>query len=86
MSVLLGLCAVLLGIVSLGSPASCGTPKKGSTFCNPMDVDYRFSIENVGYREAADPVVVYFKGDYYLFASKYGGLLVFQRLSELDVC
>jgi hypothetical protein len=38
-----------------------------------MDIDYRFSIENVGNREAADPVVVFFKGDYYLFASKSGG-------------
>lgn len=45
-----------------------------STFCNPMDLSYRFTI-NKGYsfREAADPTMVSYKGDYYLFASKTGG-------------
>ena len=37
---------------------------------NPMDLNYRFQS---GYREAADPVCEYFKGKYYLFASKSGG-------------
>ena len=39
-----------------------------------MDLSYRFTI-NKGYsfREAADPTMVSYKGDYYLFASKTGG-------------
>jgi hypothetical protein len=45
-----------------------------NTFCNPLNIDYRFSIESgASYREAADPTVVLFQDDYYLFASKSGG-------------
>ncbi|MCL1932614.1 MAG: family 43 glycosylhydrolase [Candidatus Azobacteroides sp.] len=40
---------------------------------NPIELNYRFQFENPGYREAADPVCEYFKGKYYLFASKSGG-------------
>ncbi|MDR3217386.1 MAG: hypothetical protein LBU22_00140 [Dysgonamonadaceae bacterium] len=40
---------------------------------NPMDLSYRFQFQDPGYREAADPVCEYFKGKYYLFASKSGG-------------
>lgn len=43
------------------------------TFCNPLDLDYRLQPDNPLRREAADPVCVFFKGDYYLFASKSGG-------------
>ncbi|HSR19176.1 MAG TPA: family 43 glycosylhydrolase, partial [Ignavibacteriaceae bacterium] len=46
------------------------TPK---TFCNPMNLNYRFMSDAVDAREAADPVMVLFKGDYYLFASHSGG-------------
>jgi hypothetical protein len=40
---------------------------------NPMNLNYRFQFESPSYREAADPVCEYFKGKYYLFASKAGG-------------
>jgi len=40
---------------------------------NPMNLNYRFQFDDPGYREAADPVCEYFKGKYYLFASKSGG-------------
>lgn len=48
------------------------TPK---TFCNPVNLNYRFmKIDGgEGIREAADPVVVSFKDRYYLFASKSSG-------------
>ncbi len=46
----------------------------GSTFCNPLNLDYRFAVGDIEkHRTAADPVVVTYKGDYYLFASKSGG-------------
>lgn len=46
-----------------------------TTFCNPLNLNYRFmKIEGgEGIREAADPVVVPFKDEYYLFASKSSG-------------
>ncbi|MDZ7371633.1 MAG: family 43 glycosylhydrolase, partial [candidate division KSB1 bacterium] len=36
-------------------------------------MNYRFMVDAVDAREAADPVMVLFKGDYYLFASRSGG-------------
>jgi hypothetical protein len=48
---------------------------------NPMDLNYRFQFSDPGYREAADPVCEYFKGKYYLFASKSGGYW-----SSTDLC
>ncbi len=45
-----------------------------STFCNPMDLSYRFMVDKqTSRREAADPSMVLHRGTYYLFASKTGG-------------
>ena len=47
-----------------------------SIVSNPMNLNYRFQPNEPNtpaYREAADPVCEYFKGKYYLFASKSGG-------------
>ncbi|MDR2679864.1 MAG: family 43 glycosylhydrolase, partial [Tannerella sp.] len=44
-----------------------------SIVANPMNLNYRFQFNDPGWREAADPVCEYFKGKYYLFASKSGG-------------
>lgn len=38
-----------------------------------MNLNYRFMVDAVDAREAADPVMVLFKDDYYLFASRSGG-------------
>lgn len=45
------------------------------TFCNPLNLDYRFMkiAGGEGIREAADPVVVTFENRHYLFASKSSG-------------
>jgi hypothetical protein len=40
------------------------------TFCNPLNLNYRFCIDIPSRREAADPVMVLYKNEYYLFASK----------------
>ncbi|WP_282080415.1 family 43 glycosylhydrolase [Aquimarina algiphila] len=44
-----------------------------TTICNPLDISYRFAIDDPSRREAADPTVVLYKEEYYLFASKSGG-------------
>lgn len=48
-----------------------------NTFCNPVNVNYNFwpqaGATPPSYREAADPGIVVYKGDYYLFASHSGG-------------
>ncbi|HAH25317.1 MAG TPA: carbohydrate-binding protein [Prolixibacteraceae bacterium] len=45
----------------------------GQTYCNPLNLSYRFSLDQPSRREAADPTIVLYKDNYYLFASKAGG-------------
>ena len=43
------------------------------TFCNPVNLSYRFTLDKPSRREAADPTIVWYKDRYFLFASKSGG-------------
>ena len=48
------------------------------TYCNPLDLGYRYQHMKegprvAGFREGADPTLVYFKGRYYLFVSMSAG-------------
>ncbi|MEJ2054384.1 MAG: family 43 glycosylhydrolase [Calditrichaceae bacterium] len=43
------------------------------TICNPVNLNYRFCLDKPSRREAADPTMINFKNEYYLFASKSGG-------------
>ena len=50
------------------------TPEKEKTFCNPVNLNYRFQFTNgISYREAADPSISRYKDKYFLFASHSGG-------------
>ncbi len=70
---------LFLAMAQIGSIGSFGQfenvkiSKNPKTYCNPLNISYRFSIPNPGCREAADPVLQVYKGKYYLFASKSGG-------------
>jgi len=53
-----------------------------TTYCNPVNISYRFCIRKdyggrilgtQSYREGADPTMLVFKKEYYLFVSKSGG-------------
>ena len=44
-----------------------------TTICNPVNLNYRFCLDKPSRREAADPTMINFKNEYYLFASKSGG-------------
>lgn len=49
-------------------------PEKENTYCNPLDLNYRFQFtEDISYREAADPAMIRYKDKYILFASHSGG-------------
>lgn len=61
-------CLLLSGISVFAQPA-----ENPQTYCNPMNLNYRFMIDAIDAREAADPVIVLFQDDYYLFASRSGG-------------
>ncbi len=47
--------------------------KSQQTFCNPLNISYRFTLDKPSRRAAADPVIVLFKDNYYLFATASGG-------------
>lgn len=44
-----------------------------STFCNPLNLNYRYQLDEPSRREAADPSVIRFNDKYFVFASKSGG-------------
>ena len=66
----------LLAVMSLASSVEAQTPLS-HTYANPIDIDYRYNFEEmndgVSYRTGADPAVVVFKGQYYLFETLADG-------------
>ena len=64
----------ILFAMTLGCHTAAPTSEKPVvTVCNPMDLSYRFCLDEPSRREAADPTIVWFRDRYYLFASKSGG-------------
>ncbi len=59
--------------VSVGFILNASAQKPIKTVCNPVDISYRFMLDQPSRREAADPTMVLFKDTCYLFASKSGG-------------
>jgi len=62
----------IFGAIIFGGCTQPSTQQQGF-IANPMNLNYRFQSDDPSRREAADPVCEYFKGKYYLFASKAGG-------------
>ena len=59
------------------------------TYCNPLDLGYRYQHmkegpRTAGFREGADPTLVYFKGRYYLFVSMSAGFWYSEDLLSWD--
>src|SRR5688572_30075657 len=46
-----------------------------STYCNPLNLDYAYEtrFDSISYRSGADPTVVEFRGDYYMFVTRSMG-------------
>ena len=51
------------------------------TVCNPINIEYRYKKDYFG-REAADPLVVIFKGVYYMFFTNAYGYLYSDNLTD----
>lgn len=67
---------IILGICVLGLSIAAWAQQK--TYCNPINIDYGYSpIPNFSewgrHRATADPVIVNYKGDYYLFSTNQWG-------------
>lgn len=78
----LGVFESVFGMGVKAADAGAAMVAADSTFCNPLDLNYRFQKDSTLAREAADPVMVYFHGDYYLFASKSGGYWVSKDMTD----
>jgi len=63
-----------LGAAAL--PAGAQTAQQ-STYCNPLNIDYTYMVynahNNLSYRSGADPAVVEFRGEYYMFVTRSMG-------------
>ena len=54
------------------------------TFCNPINISYRFTLDQPSKRIAADPVIVLYKENYFLFATQSGGYWHSSNLLEWE--
>ncbi len=66
-----------LGLVMLASLWAMSQNLRMDSYCNPLNVDYTYMIYNAGnhisYRSGADPAVVEFRGEYYMFVTRSNG-------------
>jgi hypothetical protein len=69
----LSILIILFAVLQACEPKPRSNADRILTYCNPMDLSYRFALDDPSRREAADPTVVWFRDRYYLFASKSGG-------------
>ena len=79
--------SLLMASVLAGCIASCSSEKRiprHRIVTNPINLNYRFQPKDESRREAADPVLEYFKGYYYLFASKSGGYWRSEDLADWE--
>lgn len=65
--------ALALACVAVAASCARGQERHDATYANPMALGYRFQLDTPSRREAADPTMVVFRGEYWLFASKSGG-------------
>ncbi len=75
--------AVLGLLLALGLPSAA----QQKTYCNPLNIDYGYTpIPNFAswgrHRATADPVIVNYKGDYYLFSTNQQGYWWSSDLAE----
>ncbi|HEU4472848.1 MAG TPA: hypothetical protein VFR58_17260, partial [Flavisolibacter sp.] len=67
-----------LAVVLAGLATLAQAQQKQTTYCNPINIDYGYTpipgFADWGrHRATADPVIVNYKGDYYLFSTNQWG-------------
>jgi Beta-xylosidase len=86
-SLLLASC-LSLALVSCASQSVGGHRDHRDTYCNPLDIDYTYAVfdsdRDLSYRSGADPAVVEFKGEYYLFVTRSMGYWHSKDLLDWD--
>ena len=77
---------LLFILAFLATFSSCQMNKSSlKTYCNPVDLNYRFCLDNPSRRESADPTMIRFKDYFLLFPSKAGGYYVSTDLIKWDL-
>ncbi|HCW64375.1 MAG TPA: 1,4-beta-xylanase, partial [Leeuwenhoekiella sp.] len=65
---------LLLSLLTSSSWAQAVIPE---SYINPLDLDYTYMVynssKNISYRSGADPAVIQFRGEYYLFVTRSFG-------------
>ena len=71
---LVGLLFCAASLPNSDAQSETNTSRRFATYCNPVDLPYRFRPDgDSSRREAADPTMIVFQGEYWLFPSKSGG-------------
>ncbi len=69
--------SVLFSVILLVSVSVTAQETLQQTYCNPVNLDYTYMIYNahqgISYRSGADPAVVKFRGEYYMFVTRSMG-------------
>ena len=75
-----------IGFMVLLVQAAWAQKTPQTTYCNPMDIDYKYNFEQINerisYRSGADPVIINHKGEYYLFVTISGGYWHSKNLAD----
>jgi lysophospholipase L1-like esterase/dienelactone hydrolase len=74
--------AIIVDFIERAVNGKTSLQKEQRIVANPINLNYHFRPEDLSRREAADPVLEYFKGKYYLFASKSRGYWSSPDLAE----
>lgn len=68
---------IIIFLLTLIIKTAIAQDKRMDTYCNPLNIDYTYMIYNshldVSYRSGADPAVVEFRGEYYMFVTRSHG-------------
>ncbi|HEU4790185.1 MAG TPA: discoidin domain-containing protein [Flavobacterium sp.] len=72
---------------SIGKTKWFDPNKPASTYCNPINIGYNYTTANHNgipdsRRSSADPLIIAYKGDYYLFATNQAGFFWSKDLSD----
>ncbi|NCC09087.1 MAG: 1,4-beta-xylanase [Bacteroidia bacterium] len=65
---------IVLIVACVGGLSTQAQTMSARSYCNPLNVDYTYMIYNadkhISYRSGADPAVVEFRGEYYMFVTR----------------
>lgn len=79
------LVSFLLLLCIIGCDDSMIEKNGKNTFCNPVNLSYRFQLDEPSRREAADPSIIRYNDEYWMFLSKSGGYYHSENLIDWEL-